>query len=52
MHEKTAFRYTLKGYCTEKDGRCIATSDEDCLGSSDCKKYGYCTAKSNGYCVK
>jgi len=38
------------GECTAKDGRCVATSDEECKQSSDCKEKGPCTAQ-NGVCV-
>ena len=38
------------GWCTAKDGDCIAGKDSDCWQSRFCKKYGACTAKG-GECV-
>jgi hypothetical protein len=34
----------LRGQCTEKDGHCVAGSDEDCRKTADCAMYGRCSA--------
>jgi hypothetical protein len=38
------------GWCTTKDGACVAGSDADCQESMWCKTFGRCTAKG-GSCV-
>ena len=38
------------GYCTVKEGMCVAGSDADCAGSRHCANYGRCTARG-GKCV-
>ena len=38
------------GWCTAKDGYCVAGKDEDCKPTERCKEYGRCTAK-DGKCV-
>ncbi len=32
-----------QGACTERDGRCVATSQESCRNSSDCHRQGRCS---------
>ncbi len=31
------------GWCSEKDGECVATSDASCAGSEVCKRGGLCS---------
>ena len=38
------------GYCTPKDGKCVAATDEDCRESEICKTDGMCAAK-DGACI-
>jgi hypothetical protein len=40
----------LSGYCTARDGVCLAGSDEDCRQSMACSQSATCTAK-DGECV-
>jgi hypothetical protein len=47
---RAAFACGQSGWCTAKDGKCIAGSDEDCRSSVGCKEYGWCAAK-DGECL-
>lgn len=41
---RKSMQCTSLGKCTEKDGYCQATSDEDCRASEECKRVGNCKA--------
>ena len=42
---------SVLGYCSAKDGKCVAGKDADCRNSKQCKDKGLCVA-SWGKCFK
>ena len=47
---RASFSCGQSGWCTAKDGKCVAGRDEDCRASVGCEEFGWCVAK-NGECM-